>query len=76
MKKILSVMLMIAMLMTSTVALAEDTMTVYSINLSDIQMSENDEVLMDLTGMTVSLGAGVDDNGTEGLLSGVDTAGE
>lgn len=76
MKKILSVMLMIAMLMTSTVALAEDTMTVYSINLSDIQMSENDEVLMDLTGMTVSLGAGVDDNGTAGLLSGVVTAGE
>lgn len=76
MKKILSVMLMIAMLLTSTVALAEDTMTVYSINLSDIQMSENDEVLMDLTGMTVSLGAGVDDNGTAGLLSGVVTAGE
>ena len=76
MKKILSIMLMIAMLLTSTVALAEGSMPVFAINIGDIQMFENDEMLMDLSGLNISLGAGFDETEGAALISGQVTAGE
>ena len=83
MHKLFSVLLALAMLLTSTVALAEEatTLTLYSINLSDVTMSMDDETVMDLSGMTIKLGAGVSGAGSEALvratvLGGDDTAAE
>lgn len=79
MKKILSIMLTIAMLLTSTVALAEtadSTVLVHCVNLSDIVLTMNDEPIADLTGMTIGLGAGATDDAAEGVVTAYVNGGE
>ena len=82
-QKLFSVLLALAMLLTSTIALAEEAATIplYCVNLSDVTMSMDGEAVLDLSGMTLSLGAGLSDSGSEGLLyaaalGGDDTAAE
>lgn len=79
MKKILSVILMIAMLLSSVSALAETadaTILVNRVNLSDIVLTMNDEPIADLTGMTISLGAGATDDAAEGIVTAYVNGGE
>lgn len=77
-QKLFSVLLALAMLLTSTIALAEEAATIplYCINLSDVTMSMDDEAILDLSGMTVSLGAGLSGSGSEGLLRATVLGGE
>lgn len=67
MYKLFSMLLAVAMLLTSTVALAEETMPMFYIDLEDIQMSMDGEMLLDLTGAKLRLSAGATDN--EGALT-------
>lgn len=75
MKKLFALMLAVAMLLTSTVALAEP-ITTYCIGLKDIKMTMDGETMLDLTGLNVVLGAGADENENNMALTATVYGGE
>ncbi len=63
--KFICLMLALAMLLTSTVALAEDAaepseLIMQTITLGDVQFSMNDASILDLSGLSMSMGGAVD----------------
>lgn len=61
MSKLFSLILALALLMTSTFALAEEAdLTMQTITLNNIQVSANGSPLLDLSGLSMSMGGGVD----------------
>ena len=61
--KIFCMLLALAMLLTSTVALAEGAaadLTMQTLTLNDIQVSMNDTPVLDLSGLSLSMGGAMD----------------
>ena len=74
--KLLSMVLAVAMLLTSTVALAEGTIPMNYIEIGNIDLTIDGESLMDLSPLKLKLGAGMSDMGTEMALTADLIAGE
>lgn len=82
--KFFCLLLTLALLLTSTVALAETVgteaeLTMQTIALSDVQLSMNDVSILDLSGLAVSMGGALDPNTGKGaaqlsILGGDDAA--